>query len=65
MKSAIQGKKVKSLSNTRWSARSDAISALKENFVELRQLLQDFMLDENETNETRLAASSLKKKMDT
>ena len=38
MKSAIQGKKVKSLSNTRWSARSDATSALKENFVELKAI---------------------------
>ena len=36
MKSAIKGKTVKSLSNTRWSARSDATTALKENFIELR-----------------------------
>ena len=42
MKSAIQGKKVKSLSNTRWSARSDATSALKENFVELKAIATRF-----------------------
>ena len=46
MKSPIKGKTVKSLSNTRWSARLDATTALKENFVELRQLLQDFTLDD-------------------
>ena len=53
IKSAIKGKTVKSLSNTRWSAISDATTALKENFVELKQLLQDFTLDDNETNETK------------
>ena len=64
MKSAIKGKTVKSLSNTRWSARSDATTALKENFIELRQLLQDFTLDDNETNETKSDSSYLKKSMD-
>ena len=64
MKSAIKGKTLKSLSNTRWSARSDATAALKENFVELRQLLQDFTLDNNETNETKSDLSYLKKSMD-
>ena len=38
MKSATKGKTVKSLSDTRWLARPDATTALKENFVELRQL---------------------------
>ena len=64
MKSAIKGKTVKSLSNTRWLARLDATTALKKNFVELRQLLQDFTLDDNETNETKSDSSYLKKSMD-
>ena len=64
MKSAIKGKTVKSLSNTRWSARSEATTALKENFFELRQLLQDLTLDDNETNETKSDLSYLKKSMD-
>ena len=42
----------------------DAITALKENFVELRQLLQDFTLDDNETKETKSDSSRLKKSMD-
>ena len=55
---------MKSLFNTRWSAKSDATTALKENFVELRQLLQDFTLDDNETNETKSDSLYLKKSMD-
>ena len=42
----------------------DATTALKKNFVELRQLLQDFTLDENETNETKSDSSYLKKSID-
>ena len=64
MKSAIKGKTVKSLSNTRWSARSDATTSLKENFVELRQMLQNFTLDDNETNETKSDLSYVKKSLD-
>ena len=64
MKLTIKGKTVKSLSNTRWSARLDATTALKENFAELRQLSQDFTLDDNETNETKLDSFFLKKSMD-
>ena len=64
MKSAIKGKTVKSLSNTRRSARSDPTTALNENFVELRQFLQDFSLNDNETNETKSDSSYLKKSMD-
>ena len=64
MKSAIKGKTVKSLFNTRWSARSDATTALKKNFAELRQLLQDFTLDNNRTNETKSDSSYLKKSVD-
>ena len=41
----------------------DAITALKENFVELRQLLQDFTLDDIETNETKSDSSYLTKNM--
>ena len=63
MKSAIKGKTVKSLSNTRWLTRTDATTALKQNFVELRQLLQNFTLDDNETNETKSDSSYLKKSM--
>ena len=64
MKSAIKGKTVKSLSNTRCSARSDATTTLKENSIDLRQLLQYFTLDDNATNETKSDSSSLKKNMD-
>ena len=64
MKSAIKGKIVKSVFKTRWSARSDAIITLKENFVDLRQLLQDFRLDANETNKTKSDSSYLKRSMD-
>ena len=63
IKSAIKEKIVKSLSNTKSSARLDATTVLKENFVELRQLLQNFTLDENETNETKSESSYLKKSM--
>ena len=42
----------------------DATTALKENFVGLRQLLQDFTLDDNETNETKSDSSRLKQSMD-
>ena len=42
----------------------DAITALKENFVELRQLSQDFTLDDNETNEPKSDSSYLKKSID-
>ena len=41
----------------------DATTALKENFVG-RQLLQDFTLEDNETNETKSDLSRLKKSMD-
>ena len=64
MKSAIKRKTVKSLSNTRWSARLDDTKALKENLVELRQLLQDFRLDVNQTNAIKSDSSHLKKSMD-
>ena len=63
MKSAIKGKTVKSLSDTRWLARPDATTILKESFVKLRQLLQDFTLND-ETSETKLDSSYLKKNMD-
>ena len=55
---------MKSLPNTKWSERSDATTALKENCVELRQLLQDFTLDDNKTNETESDSSYLKTSMD-
>ena len=42
----------------------DATASLKENFVELRQLLQDFTLDDNETNETKSDSSYWKKSID-
>ena len=42
----------------------DASTALKKNFVEFSQLLQDFMLDDNETNETKSDSSYLKKSID-
>ena len=42
----------------------DATTALKENFVKLRQLLQDFTLDDNETNQTKSDSSYLKKSID-
>ena len=41
----------------------DATTSLKENFVELRQLLQNFTLDDNETNQTKSDSSRLKKSM--
>ena len=63
MKSAIKGKTVKSLSDTRWLARPDATTTLKESFVKLRQLLQDFTLND-EASETKLDSSYLKKNMD-
>ena len=39
----------------------DATIALKKNIVKLRQLLQDFMLHDNKTNETKLDSSYLKR----
>ena len=42
----------------------DATTAHKKNFVDLRQLLQGFTLDDNETNKTKSDSSYLKKSID-
>ena len=62
--SAIQGAVVKSLSVTRWSARSDATRALRENYSEICSALMKIRGDENQTKATRSEASSLHSKME-
>lgn len=57
-------KVVKSLSETRWSARADAVSALHQGYHQIREALT-FIADNNEEpRETRNDAISLLKKME-
>lgn len=64
LKSNIHGVVLKSLSTTRWSARSDAVNALKTNFIEIRSALIQLADDKDQTTITRREAFSLVSKME-
>jgi hypothetical protein len=61
--SVITGTVVKSLSITRWSVRSDATRALRENYAEICSALMEMLDKENQTQATRIQSSSLHSKM--
>lgn len=61
---AGQRKKVmKPLSSTRWSARADAVTALKENYKSIESALESIMSDNEQSANTKLTAGSFKKSM--
>jgi len=53
----------KRLSETRWSARADALRSLEQNYESLRLVLINLSSDEQQTGETRREASALVKKL--
>lgn len=55
---------VKRVCNTRWSARADAVLALKLGFTHIKQALTEICKPEEEKKGTIVEASSLLKKMD-
>lgn len=57
-------KVVKSLSQTRWSARADAVSALHEGHKQIIEALLAIATDTEQAQETREEASSLSRKME-
>ena len=54
---------VKRLSDTRWSAHSDAVSALVKGYKTITSLLDKISGDDNENAKTRSEAQGLAKKM--
>lgn len=50
---------LKSLSDTRWSARADALRALVISHGEIKNSLEDLMNDKTQTPDTRLTAQGL------
>ena len=54
---------VKRLSDTRWSAHSDAVSALAKGYKTITSLLEKISGDDNENAKTRSEAQGLEKKM--
>jgi len=65
LQNALGGKRVvKSLSETRWSARTDASSALCDGYNEIQSALDTIADDVDEERVTRLEARSLSKKME-
>lgn len=54
---------LKSLSKTCWSARADAIKALRSGYKEIVMSLDCLINDESQTADTRLSAKNLKNKM--
>lgn len=67
LKSNLQPKQkvVKQLSDTRWSARADAVSALRKTYSEIRQALIEISECETEKLLAKIEAKSLAKKFDT
>ena len=56
--------KVKSLSDTRWLARADAVKALYEGYTTIKLSLKDIADDDLQTGDARNEAESLMNKMD-
>ena len=60
----LEKKKVlKSLSDTRWSARIDAVSAVHDGYSDVLASLEEIINDSTQTNDTRLEARSLQEKL--
>ena len=57
-------KVVKRLSDTRWSAHADAVNALCEGYAQIQVALNKLAEDADQTEETKIEAASLSKKMD-
>ena len=53
----------KRLSDTRWSARADAVKSLSENYEVFRHVLELLSNDELQKNDTRSEAASIVKSM--
>lgn len=53
---------LKSLSETRWSARADALRSIVSGYKEIEGVLETLMQDTSQTPETRLTAQGLHKK---
>lgn len=57
-------KVVKRLSDTRWSARADAINALSEGYLQIQEALSRLSEDPKQDRDTANEARSLNKKLD-
>ncbi|KAB0805389.1 hypothetical protein PPYR_02359 [Photinus pyralis] len=57
-------KRLKRVIDTRWSARADAVSALKLNYAEIKNVLHDLSTDEREKPVGKLEAKKLKESFD-
>lgn len=57
-------KVVKNLSDTRWSARADAVFALNNGYKPIKTALETLITAENESEETKTRATGLKKNME-
>jgi len=55
---------VKTLSDTRWSARADATRAVSSHYQEIVKVLGDICIDAKQTSDTRLQADGLIKQME-
>ena len=58
-----KNKILKSLSNTRWSARADAVSALYNGYKKISAILDEISRDDDQSKDTRHEAQGLYKKM--
>lgn len=58
-----EGKTLKALSTTRWSARQDAIDALRRSYTDICRVLHEIALDDTQPKDTRNEAISLCKKL--
>ena len=56
---------VKSLSDTRWSARADAVKALSAGYMAIKTALLDISKDDQQNGTTRHEIKSLASSMDT
>ena len=63
MKNLEKKKVLKSLSDTRWSARIDAVSAVHDGYSDVLASLEEIINDSTQTNDTRLEARSLQEKL--
>ncbi|EFN63408.1 Zinc finger MYM-type protein 1, partial [Camponotus floridanus] len=57
-------KVVKNLSDTRWSARADAVFALNNGYEPIKTALESLITAENESEETKTRATGFKKNME-
>lgn len=55
---------IKRVSDTRWSARADAVLALRTNYMEVKDALTEISNDENQKSLAKLESKALLKKME-